>query len=292
MATQAWVTDIGMQNDADFRAWGLELSTKFQAAGLVQTADTGQINWTTVTKPGASTTVAGYEVYKLNDSLDGSAPIRILIEYGTANSATQQGIWFTVGAATDGAGVITGTKSTRVIVPENAITTSGAGTYPSYCCVTEGFFGLAWKWQNANSRFITIVTVGRTTDNTGAITADGFYVSHSGGTGNTEKIQCVRLASPATVFNDSVSHTVFPGLPTGSALPNGDTQVYTTWGNFPDVRPLKFLCGIIRTELVNGVTFSTILVGTTSHTYLSLSGTGHPVESVGSGLYGIAMLYE
>jgi len=71
MATDSWSSGNLHGSDADFRVWGKELSDKLQALGgspsaLVKTADTGQINWVTVTRPGARKD-AGYEVYYLHD---------------------------------------------------------------------------------------------------------------------------------------------------------------------------------------------------------------------------------
>ena len=45
------------------------VSDQLKAFGWVQTADTGQINWTTVTKPTAATAVAGVEVFHPADAI-------------------------------------------------------------------------------------------------------------------------------------------------------------------------------------------------------------------------------
>lgn len=103
-----------MANDAGFRAWGQVWSTNLAALGWVKTADTGQIDWGTVTKPTVANTVAGFEIWRMNDTLQASAPIFLKIEYGTGTSATTSSLWITVGFATDGAGNIIGTnQSTR-----------------------------------------------------------------------------------------------------------------------------------------------------------------------------------
>ena len=43
-------------NNDTFRSWGSTISTQIAAMGMVQTADTGQINWTTVGTPAAAAT--------------------------------------------------------------------------------------------------------------------------------------------------------------------------------------------------------------------------------------------
>jgi hypothetical protein len=96
-------------SNATFRAWGSGISAALAAAGLVNTADTGQINWATVVLPGAGA-AAGYEIWRFSDALQASAPVFIKLEYGSSglingtHSAPQ--MWITVGTATDGAGTI------------------------------------------------------------------------------------------------------------------------------------------------------------------------------------------
>jgi hypothetical protein len=43
------------------------IAAQIAAMGLVQTSDTGQINWVTVARP-ALNTIAGYEIWRFNDA--------------------------------------------------------------------------------------------------------------------------------------------------------------------------------------------------------------------------------
>lgn len=116
---------VNMASDASFRAWGLVWSTNLAALGWVQTADTGQINWTTVTKPGVANTVAGYEIWRMNDALQGTAPIFLKIEYGTGAAATNSALWITLGFSTNGAGIINSTNTstrTQIYTTQNSAT--------------------------------------------------------------------------------------------------------------------------------------------------------------------------
>lgn len=101
-------TGWSFTTDAAFRAWGQMLAANLAATGLVKTSDTGQIDWTAVTRPTTATAVAGYEIYRFNDTLQSTVPIYVKVEYGTGNSSTGQnaGLWITVGPATNGAGTI------------------------------------------------------------------------------------------------------------------------------------------------------------------------------------------
>src|SRR3954452_19330861 len=97
----------GANNDAEFRTWGSAIGPQIAAMGLVQTADTGQINWATVLRPGLNTS-AGYEIWRFADALQATKPVFIRIEYGIAAVTDRMRIIARVGTATDGAGTLTG----------------------------------------------------------------------------------------------------------------------------------------------------------------------------------------
>lgn len=96
--------------DALFRSWGTMMSSALSGIGLVQTSDTGQINWSTATWPGTNTTAAGYEVWRFDDSLQSSAPIFMKIEYGRGVVNTGSVFMFRVSVASgsNGSGTLTG----------------------------------------------------------------------------------------------------------------------------------------------------------------------------------------
>jgi hypothetical protein len=78
------------------------------AAGWVQTADTGQIDLVTVTKPTGLSDAQGYVIYRMDDALQATAPVFIRIDFGSGPGAiNNMGMWLTVGGGSDGAGVIT-----------------------------------------------------------------------------------------------------------------------------------------------------------------------------------------
>jgi hypothetical protein len=71
-----------ISDDATFRVWGSGLAAQIAAMGLVQTSDTGQINWATVTRP-AIGALAGYEMWRFNDALQATKPVFIRLDYGS-----------------------------------------------------------------------------------------------------------------------------------------------------------------------------------------------------------------
>lgn len=105
---------IAHATDAEYRAWVQQIHDILNTLGLVQTADSGQINPATVLKPTVASSPNGYEMWRLNDALQATAPVFFKIEYGASNPVANPMIWLTVGAGTDGAGNLTGNKSTRL----------------------------------------------------------------------------------------------------------------------------------------------------------------------------------
>lgn len=104
----------------EFRVWGSAIAGAIATQGWVQTGDTGQINWSTVTTAAANTSY-GYEIWRMADALQATHPVFLKLEYGTGAKSTPYcpQMWATVGTGSDGAGTLTshaaypGTVSTR-----------------------------------------------------------------------------------------------------------------------------------------------------------------------------------
>lgn len=105
MATTTATCAATNSTDANFRAWVQFIFNVFTNGGWVQTADTGQIDPVTATKPGAVNTKVGYAIFGMNDTLQATHPVFVKFSFGSGNThAVDPGLWFAVGAATDGAG--------------------------------------------------------------------------------------------------------------------------------------------------------------------------------------------
>jgi hypothetical protein len=190
--SQSYATQV-VADDAAFRVRGKWFSDRLTDIGWAKTADTGQINWATVAKPAGATTAAGYEIRKSND---GKTDIYVKIEYGTGAAATYFAFWFTFGEGSDGAGAITGDKTTRTALSGNA---SGAVGCTDYMCGDTSRFWLLCACNTSVGALATTLPGGgvqRTTDASGVDTSEGFitfavgnsaskneFVSFSAGTG-------------------------------------------------------------------------------------------------------------
>lgn len=177
MAVSTWNAAIAHSSDATFRAWGRAISDAIAACGgVVKTADTGQINWTTVTRAGVNTS-AGYEIYRFNDALQATAPVFVKLEYGTGSGVEAAMMWVTVGPATDGAGNLTGMVSTRIAI--NPAVISG-GTANSRVSASSNRLQIASAYSLAG--WLMLCNIERTHDYAGGDTAEGITIVVCAGT--------------------------------------------------------------------------------------------------------------
>ena len=291
MTTATWATRLRHDSDAVFREWGSEFATKLAAVGLVQTADTGQINWVTVVRAGINSN-AGYEIWRFNDAQQGTAPIFIRFDYGTNTATNTPRLMMTVGTGSNGSGTITGTALTtsrNVYANSNSATVDT--TYTSYMCCVDGFFGFAYKtgWIGACQAFIL-----RTPDNTGVADATGAMVCWQSGS-SLLTTQALRFAATAAAYTARTTITeaqlgFIPQLMSSSVLGSGDIQVAVGWTITPASIPLVGVCGVLDAEVSLGTTFSSTLVGSTARTYVGLV-AGMPFSAIGNGPK-MAMLWE
>lgn len=225
--TTAWAS---ITTDAIFREWGKAISDGLAAVGLVKTSDTGQIDWTTVAKPGGSNTMVGYEIWRFNDSMQGTAPLFLKIEYGSGSNMTYPGGIVTLGSGSDGAGTVSGTYSAKTITLAN--TSAASGTNPIF---VSGGDGWVTVFALMGSALLTF-SLERLLDANGDPTARGvFFTGRRGGgavqgwafgtSWNTTDFTCIGCSWPKKAGDDSNvkagDYVLFVGAtPTSSASPD------------------------------------------------------------------------
>jgi hypothetical protein len=160
-------------SDADFRSWGSGIAAQIAAMGLVQTADTGQINWTTVARPAINTS-AGYEMWRFNDALQATRPVFIRLDYGVTNPVDRPRILVRVGTATDGAGTLTGQIGTSATIATAASKTAGS-VLPSLCSGSTSRLNLFTyvELTGGGNNYGFMVFIERTKTSLGVDTGDG-----------------------------------------------------------------------------------------------------------------------
>lgn len=290
MSIYSTTTVLNHLSDADFRAWGAEFKSSLTAVGLTNTADTGQIDWTTVTIPGG-TGQAGYETWRFNDSLQGSNPIFIRFDFGSLSIGVP-GIWVQVGTGTDGVGNLTGLVSTSLtpMVLGDAIA-SGVTPYANYFCYSTvvGALTIAWKLgsDGVSAPGRGLCMIGRSCNTSGAPTSAGVTIY----TGGVSPAIAQSIAFGVATYAQHQNYGIVVGNVIGSAV-GVNVQAYLNWAHYPRVEPVNWACSLITGEFPR-VLFTTTLVGATAHTYLGL-GINSPVSSPGSNNadYSFGMLYE
>ena len=293
MATAAWTDTYSHNDDAGFQYWSTDVSTRLQTAGLVQTADTGQVNLASATRPGTGA-YAGYHIYYLNDALHATNPLYIKIEWGTGNNAGRASMRITLGTGTDGAGTLT--SPTTPLYTHGYATVWGAGAVVNnYLCVTAGAVWVildapAASGTHADNGFV----ISRTCNASGA--DDGFGASlfalHE-----TNQISvcgartCIRLLgdTPYVNFADrfvsglpSFANMNYPLVDVANYLPgdiNGDTLMIPTYAVFPAFAAMNKMFTANDTAASSYTTVATPVIGATSHTFIQVRHSfGYPIH--------------
>lgn len=287
MTTATSSTRIRHDSDATFREWGLEFSTFLSTIGLVQTADTGQIDWGTVARPGANTN-AGYEIWRFNDALQATAPIYIRFDYGTHSAATAPRIQITVGVGTNGAGVITAAGSWTADAFHSSVASTTDVPRNSYFCYDGGTLGFFWK-TGVNLRAGVVIT--RTVDADGAYTGTGAMVLQCAP--NLLRVACMNFADGTItpkITNPSQAQICHWPQNVASSLVGSDWQVSCPYGTYPRFTPHIGMVGCLDSEFPAAVTFTATMVGSTPHTYLAAPDNDRLMDAGGN--LKLAILWE
>lgn len=183
--------------DANFRIWGKAISDQLKTS-WTQTSDTGQIDWSTVLKPAAISTVQGYEIFRSNDASGGIVELYFKIEYGSsAGGATAPAIWVTAGWASNGTGSLSGVTSSRHLfniggAASGTIVTNNLGVGTGWCALMLGtaasnnfYFSIERTKSSSNADQNEILLIGNQSNGTTVCQVIGqsaaYTVESSGG---------------------------------------------------------------------------------------------------------------
>jgi hypothetical protein len=264
-----------------FRAWGSALSAAVGAAGCVQTADTGQINWASVTVPGAGSTSAGYEVWRFNDTLQSTAPIYFKLEYGSSAVTAAGGLWLTVGTGSDGAGNISNASNAALTAPRTQLNTNGVSsvTYVNGSAADSTLAVFYAPTFTGTSSAGGLILIERSRGFDGTPNSDGCLVvnCHAPAAGGLPGLcACFPLSFLPNNFAPSGTNSVrawSPGLSFGggaSLQVGGVLYLQPLFTHF-NVRlggPSKYVLGVTPTDLGGGSTVSVPHYGST-HSWLA-----------------------
>ena len=276
MTTQTTTTVIEHSSDATFRTWAAEIITMLLAAGLTQTSDTGQINTSTVTRPGTNTN-AGYAIFRFNDSMQPTAPIFFRIDFGTGSNAAAPRMQVTVGTGTNGSGTITGPGIAATNIGTSGVPASAVTNYTTRVCVVAGFAGIMWKLGGTygTNSALGFFAIARSVDAAGDPAAQGaaIYV------GNSNPVVTMACYSPdSSIVMVAGSYSLIAGGH-ATSLVGGEAQVFKHYLTTPKMVPNAYLLTVMGSELGNNTTFTAKPDGTTSRTFVS--GGPQGVQQVG-----------
>jgi len=253
--------------------WTLKSATlagvPITAAGWTKAADTGQINWTTVTAPATTNTAAGFEIWQTED-VDTTWYLKI--EYGSGSTATYPAIWVTLGSGTNGTGTLTGQVSSRLAIASGA--TDAANT--SSCAFAGGTAWFATAMFYDKSAAQTFGFMVERLKNADGSEADTGMVLHGWCTGHRYH-QLVPKTGTVWAVNDSTTNSPsFPmmtppyGLTTAVAGVKVGINTLHPWSQ---IHWPAILGGVVYftsvPDVSNYATFAVTRYGN-SHTYLSL----------------------
>jgi hypothetical protein len=289
MATSTFSAAPINDTDAHFRAWGKGISDALAACGLTKSSDTGQIDWATVSKPGAGSTMQGYEIWKFTDSLQTTAPIYVKIQYGSQSTTNNPGLVIDIGHASDGAGNLTGITATQRTF---GCSGSSSTAYSSFVSSDGGRINIAFcPGMGASFCFY----IERTKDDNGAATGDGIdfvILGANGGTGYGSQQYLPAVGAP----NPSTPNTSF-----FCASPAAGTGAYgTSIGLFPifpfigyAANPSLGALAYFSADIGAGGTLITVTMYGATHTFVTagLSNTS-PSLNGNSTAHSLAIRYE
>lgn len=265
-----------MGDDAAYQEFVAKGEAIVAGSGMTRTADTGQVDPSTVVRPAAANTSLGYSVWRFNDPLQSVAPIFVRIEWGSGSNVNWPGMAVQVGTGSDGNGNLTGLVTNLYRVSQNGSSPGGDRLW----------FGVHNRWgaavvvgsqpgnSTAGSGFGFAIQ--RTVDSAGEPTAEGVLLHVTEGTSTASSdsrvvfMQLLPVQALRVMRGSDVSHTPF-GL--ADYLVGASPQIFPTWVALPKVRPMAFL-GVspMASSPPAGQQFEIAMVGTTPRAYMSVGG--------------------
>lgn len=229
-----------LSNDSDYRAWWDAIRAQLPAVGLVQTADTGQLNPASHTRP-STNSYSGYEIWRWADTLQATLPVFMKIEPGVGSAQDRPAIRLTVCTSTNGAGTPTGQVSTAVIGVAGASKGSG-DTLPSFVSHGEGYFHFLTNVDVNSSWFGWGFIVERPFSN-GAPTAEAILSLSVGGNNGGRKQVLPPTGTVPTQQTGVYGSGMFPALNGTQGHRTSDgTNFAMMVGTYPAAAGQRFTC--------------------------------------------------
>jgi len=224
--------------DAHFRLWINEIHNALIAFGWLQTTDTGQINFSTVTRP-TGNVYPGFACYKMNDSLQATCAVFIRIDFGSGPSITDvPSIKFRIAiGGTDGSGGLTGNVSATYTMGGTQGPTT---TFSNVRTSGSSSSFRAMFWPTTLPGFV--LNIERDRDSSGNETTNGVHFVFIYGTNNSGA-----FAANNQYLGLSGTNGVAETTRVYALLSSNSSQ---TWGAFTGVAPVCSFLGPCRNPMM------------------------------------------
>lgn len=303
-------TVVDQTSDAAFRTWVAEIVTMlFTTLGVTQTADTGQINTTTVTRAVVINTAAGYVIGRFNDTAQSTSPVFFKLEFGSGGvQPTNPAMWITVGTGSNGSGTITGTVMARTALGGFGTISSISTPYITRACYSAAA-GVLWlNWKQGGTGTATTSLAGfaifRSADSTGVVTTDSVHLLASGNSAtasvSTGTLQVISYLTN-TAYNSAAPFNgtglwFFAPFQLSVTLSGGNIQGLPVYSYTPVLGITPWVSVVLNVEFGINSTQPAALVGATTHTFVNTGGFGGltqmGIQALSTGTYGVILLYE
>lgn len=254
------VASNSVTTDALWRSVGLAVHNQIAAFGLVQAPDPGQANWATDIRPASTSDFTHFEIWRMDDPLQPTAPVFFRLDYATiAGINTVLNFRVTIGTGTDGAGNITGRTRT--------FTTTGSATAVAIQMSGDKNCLAILAYSNGSSGCY-LLGIERFHNAAGGDIADGVMAIGSSWSSlvnsnmtSTYLVEFSGDQSPASLFatngsSGQVGHSV-DGIPMNATTGTVGNNVHT-WPikalGFTSVSPFLFLTAFFTADIAVGTT--------------------------------------
>lgn len=286
----------GFITDTEFRAFITAFGNALDAVGLVQTADTGQLNRATIVRAGNGVD-AGYEVWRFDDAAQATAPVFFKLLYQSGYWAGPTGLRLVIelGTGSNGSGTLTGLGSgtTYVLMDGNP-----SAPTASVCQAASDGSGLTLQYLPTlnDTNHSWYMALDRFRDADGDPSGAGVYLFARGTSAGGLSGSVLTFSLVVDAVNNRVVKTAtpfcFPTIPAyvaGSAWLDDQSQVsfYPWYYANPAIQHVKMIgslpSGEIGFSLTDGPSFTRF--GAASEYRLTRAATlGTPGDHFGSGL--------
>lgn len=263
MGTRTTTKSPTNNTDANFRAWVAEVIAAFVAMGWVNTAATGTINTSTVTRPTVTGSNKGFVVLSMNDSLQSSSPIFVKIEFGSSGSdATDPWMQFTIGTGHDGAGGLTGNVTSPF-----SINLGQAGSSTLYDCYSSGSSSRMALVMFGNFTYPLCFVIERIKADDGTDSDKGVYFAAFVAGQSVNWSGCVFKSGTGSYYLDGHTggtHIQLPIPYNGGGADGADLAIYSPkFYKGSELNTPTILAGYISGDITGYTTITVTMYGTT-----------------------------